>query len=114
MINRTVAFLSSCILTVVLAAFTADLSAREDATPQPGGENRDPRVDTAFFNGKDLAGWSTSQAKYWSVHEGAIVGQSPSPGTRLSPGSSIDLQISSGSPTISKSVIRGFRLVNGF
>ena len=56
MINRTVAFLSYCILTVVLAAFTADLSAQEDATPQPGGENRDPRVDTAFFNGKDLAG----------------------------------------------------------
>ena len=76
MINRTVAFLTYCILTAVLAAFAAHLSARETATPQPGGWIRGPRVDTAFFNGKDLAGWSTSQAKYWSVQEGAIVGHS--------------------------------------
>jgi hypothetical protein len=30
----------------------------------------------AFFNGKDLTGWSASEMKYWSVKDGAIVGHS--------------------------------------
>jgi uncharacterized sulfatase len=34
------------------------------------------RVDTGFFNGKDLTGWSASEMKYWSVKDGAIVGHS--------------------------------------
>ncbi|MEE3257738.1 MAG: PASTA domain-containing protein [Candidatus Latescibacterota bacterium] len=47
------------------------------------------------------------QTRYLSsatIPEGAIVGQSPSPGARLSRGSSIDLQISSGSPTTPKRI----------
>ncbi len=30
----------------------------------------------AFFNGKDLTGWSAAEMKYWSVKDGAIVGHS--------------------------------------
>ena len=54
---------------IALSLFAALLPLTGIAT-----STRDPRVDTTFFNGKDLAGWSTSQAKYWSVQEGAIVG----------------------------------------
>ena len=39
-----------------------------------------------------------------AIPEGAIVGQSPSPGSRLAPGNSVDLQISSGSPSRTKQV----------
>ena len=46
-------------------------------TPQPSGRNPVPRVASGFFNGKNLKGWSTSQAKYWSVKDAAIVGHSP-------------------------------------
>ncbi|MFP6874743.1 MAG: family 16 glycoside hydrolase [Verrucomicrobiales bacterium] len=35
-----------------------------------------PRSEATFFNGKDLAGWSASEMKYWSVKDGAIVGHS--------------------------------------
>ena len=56
---------------IALSLFAALLPLTGIAT-----STRDPRVDTTFFNGKDLAGWSTSQAKYWSVQEGAIVGHS--------------------------------------
>ena len=28
----------------------------------------------AFFNGKDLSGWSAEDMSYWSVQNGAIVG----------------------------------------
>jgi hypothetical protein len=41
-----------------------------------GAADRQPRVDDTFFNGKDLKGWATSQPKYWSVKDGAIVGHS--------------------------------------
>jgi len=57
-----------------IKAWYAD--TRETASPQPGGWTRRPRVDTTFFNGKDLEGWSTSRAKYWSVKDGATVGHS--------------------------------------
>lgn len=38
----------------------------------------DPQPVEEFFNGRDLAGWSDEAAdmKYWSVVDGAIVGQS--------------------------------------
>ena len=39
-----------------------------------------------------------------AIPEGAIVGQSPSPGARLALGNSVDLQISSGSPSRTKQV----------
>lgn len=32
--------------------------------------------DTVFFNGRDLSGWSATDMKYWSVKDGAIIGQS--------------------------------------
>ena len=54
----------------------ASVGPEKAATQQPAGSARKPRLDTTFFNGKDLQGWSTSQAKYWSVKEGAIVGDS--------------------------------------
>ena len=57
-----------------IKAWYAD--TQKTASPQPGGWIRKPRVDTTFFNGKDLTGWSTSQAKYWSVKDDAIVGHS--------------------------------------
>ena len=34
------------------------------------------RMDKGLFNGKDLKGWSTSEVKYWSVKDGAIIGHS--------------------------------------
>lgn len=34
-----------------------------------------PKVDNNFFNGKDLAGWSTTNKQYWTVEDGAIVGR---------------------------------------
>ncbi len=49
---------------------------QKTASPQPGGWIRKPRPDAAFFTGKDLKGWSTTQPKYWSVEDGAIVGHS--------------------------------------
>ena len=39
-------------------------------------EDRQPIKDKTIFNGKNLNGWSTSQPKYWSVKDGAIVGHS--------------------------------------
>jgi hypothetical protein len=33
------------------------------------------KVDTKFFNKKDLTGWSAAEMGYWSVEEGAIVGR---------------------------------------
>ena len=57
-----------------IKAWYAD--TQKTASPQPGGWIRRPRVAAKFFNGKDLKGWSTSQAKYWSVKEAAIVGHS--------------------------------------
>ena len=38
-----------------------------------------PRLDKAFFNGKDLSGWSATDLKYWSVKDGAIVGRANQP-----------------------------------
>lgn len=35
-----------------------------------------PKVETKFFNGKDLTGWSGDTMSYWSVEDGAIVGRS--------------------------------------
>ena len=35
-----------------------------------------PRIEESFFNGKDLAGWSSPDIKYYSVRDGAIVGHS--------------------------------------
>ena len=57
-----------------IKAWYAD--TQKTASPQPGGWIRRPRVAAKFFNGKDLKGWSTSQAKYWSVKEAVIVGHS--------------------------------------
>ena len=57
-----------------IKAWYAD--TQKTATPQPGGWILKPRVDNIFFNGKDLKGWSTSQHKYWSVKDNAIVGHS--------------------------------------
>ncbi len=57
-----------------LKAWYAD--TQKTATYQPDGWIRKPRVDTTFFNGKDLKYWSTSQEKYWSVKDDAIVGHS--------------------------------------
>ncbi len=57
-----------------IKAWYAD--TQKTATPQPGGWILKSRVDTTFFNGKDLMGWSTSQHKYWSVKDNAIVGHS--------------------------------------
>ena len=36
-------------------------------------------VDQTFFNGKDLAGWTSTVLEYWSVKDGAIVGQTDEP-----------------------------------
>ncbi|MFD1144262.1 family 16 glycoside hydrolase [Larkinella insperata] len=38
-----------------------------------------PRVDKAFFNGRDLTGWSATDVKYWSVKNGTIVGRADQP-----------------------------------
>ncbi|QOV88861.1 family 16 glycoside hydrolase [Humisphaera borealis] len=38
-----------------------------------------PAVDQTFFNGKDLAGWTPTIPEYWSVKDGAIVGQTDKP-----------------------------------
>lgn len=32
------------------------------------------KTDTKFFNGKDLTGWSAGKMDYWSVKDGAIIG----------------------------------------
>ena len=63
-------------LFAALLPLTGVANSKKSAAPQAASSTRDPRVDTTFFNGKDLAGWSTSQAKYWSVQQGAIVGHS--------------------------------------
>ena len=63
-------------LFAALLPLTGVANSKKTAAQQAASSIRAPRVDTAFFNGKDLAGWSTSQAKYWSVQEGAIVGHS--------------------------------------
>lgn len=34
-----------------------------------------PVTETEFFNGKDLTGWSSPDAKYFSVQDGVIIGQ---------------------------------------
>ena len=34
-----------------------------------------PRIDSTFFNGQDLNGWSASDMSYWSVEDGVIIGQ---------------------------------------
>lgn len=33
------------------------------------------KTDTAFFNKKDLTGWSATNMQYWAVEDGAIVGR---------------------------------------
>jgi len=40
------------------------------------GGQKQPVLDKAFFNGKNLDGWAARQMKYWSVKDGAIVGHS--------------------------------------
>ena len=41
-----------------------------------GGGSLGAASPEAFFNGKDLTGWSAAEMKYWSVKDGAIVGHS--------------------------------------
>ena len=49
-----------CVTVMLLSAATMAATAKIDDAP-------------AFFNGKDLTGWEGLD-KYWSVHDGAIVG----------------------------------------
>ena len=67
MTRRT--FVAASALAVVLATLTL----AEDKTPPAGQPDADGFV--SLFNGKDLEGWK-GDAKFWSVRDGAITGQS--------------------------------------
>ena len=51
---------------------------QKTASPQPGGwlkaAAQKQRIETDFFNGKDVTGWKGNDG-YWSVEYGAIVGR---------------------------------------
>ena len=54
-----------------------DVATDTAAAPSPQAtatETAKPQAEVAFFNGKDLAGWSADEMKFWSVKDGAIVG----------------------------------------
>jgi hypothetical protein len=38
-----------------------------------------PRTDNGFFNGTNLAGWSTADRQFWSVQNGVIIGHADLP-----------------------------------
>ena len=61
-----------------IKAWYAD--TQKTATPQPGGWILKPRVDTTFFNGKDLTGWKVpngnDEAGWYKAVEGVLKIQS--------------------------------------
>lgn len=62
-----------CIL-IVLAPFFTMVTSAKGIKP-----DKNPQVDTMFFNGQDLKGWSASDMSYWSVKDGAIIGLADKP-----------------------------------
>jgi Domain of Unknown Function (DUF1080) len=57
--------------------FCAGLVAGAALLAAGTGRSADPAKDGAFFNGKDLTGWE-GLTQYWSVKDGAIIGDTSS------------------------------------
>ena len=59
----------------VVAELHGKILVEMRASDDPALQYLPPRVETNFFNGKDLSGWKGNEG-FWSVEDGAIVGHS--------------------------------------